>query len=938
MRHSLLLLALLLPSTVMANTEGTVAMSGRDFGKVSRVQIDGLPKEGYVLEPGNRGMELRFNKMPGKLSADDLPPGGAATRVKNAVVTEEGDTTILQLNYTCDCQAEVYEWQRKKLVIDIFSNEAVRNPDKIKEIPSKLSVTDDKKVKAKDLAKDPDKNTGDAGASAATAEATSTPTAATATTDGAAAAQQTASEATPNAAAAGNMGALVDGRPSASQQENSNAGAAGEQFKTAENRNNAPETKGSVAGATDVKTTADQKLRDGLRSALSAAQEGGVIRFKSKTAALGTDSGTNAMGGGAMNGTNNGRGNNAQGGDVATGQASNSNAYASNNNAGNASGPAIGGGGALSGNQTQGSSAMSALPTSGNAVALGKPSPFNGKPPQAFNATTPAGAGSSVGNTGASTSLLNGNVQTIIPGAPTGGNFNGNGATCQPDSAFAFNIPADQKNETEARADFYDRLTEFKGNLITEFDRTDPEAALQLAQYYTAYGFGDEAMGVLSSFSVPEQRGRTVQDIAELFTDLPPSKRSTLNVGTQCDGVHRVWSAYWALKNGDANTAAAIAQNIDAETDLMALPKSLRTQVGGDLALNLARHREFTQAEKLINIVAEKNNQHDPKVLLVRGMVEGEHGNAHAIIEKLNAVVSSAVDNNPEARLALAELKLSQNYPLSEDDLSSLEEIAYLHAQRKEGAIATALIAENTGQKKDIYGAFTHLSHSRYTSNEVDNPIMQQARTMFSAMAEKGFATDDAKNLNVYWDYPKLIPQEPQLLKSFAQRLQGLGYDKAATEVLANTRHAFPQAALSGGLVNLEAQSMLRRQQADGALNLLQQYPKDSTGIAMRLNAAQAYIKKGEPQKAVAQLAGLTQPDAVRLRAKAAWLSRDWNTAAQDYSNKQVFDTDSTAKTRAESARYMQTNTATAPLPTPDAAVNDAAKTIDLVKKALRHG
>ncbi|MFT6083468.1 MAG: hypothetical protein ACJA1M_000351 [Alphaproteobacteria bacterium] len=481
---------------------------------------------------------------------------------------------------------------------------------------------------------------------------------------------------------------------------------------------------------------------------------------------------------------------------------------------------------------------------------------------------------------------------------PTDVVFTTKNGTCLPDSAFK--LPSNNPEYDN----FYDKISDYRNDLIGEFDDINPENALKLAYHYISYGLGEEALQVLSNFPVPDQRGHIAKSMAELLTNRKLSDNSVFKNVDNCVGSQSLWAAYRYFKLGSEAKATKLSNFAHAADILKTFPVILQTQIGSSLALNLVRQESYASALELVNVLAMSRGQFNASVLLVRGLIDAKNGLADRALKRLVNVVDKTQGLDQQmAGLALSELKLASSIDLNQRDISILEEVIFLKGRELSGVQALALIAENESRYGNFKAAFERLSQKIYNNKQVKDPARIKAEQLFKRIAISGEGNENPKTLSVYWAYPELIPKNPVYLQAFAQRLFETGYDYGVVKVIKDIQKKFPDYSHENDVTFLKGQALFRQglyQDAINALNL----PVQDNKQYLHLKAKSLH-KIGQNQQAIALLSDLKDNQSIKLKASFALAEGDWDHVKQSYESLDTLSEKPELYYRTKASAYM---------------------------------
>ncbi len=483
-----------------------------------------------------------------------------------------------------------------------------------------------------------------------------------------------------------------------------------------------------------------------------------------------------------------------------------------------------------------------------------------------------------------------------LPGADNVTDFT---APCLPPATFA--LP-----EVGTEDSFYEKLSDYRGKLMNEFDKPDPETALKLAQYYVSYGMGDEAIQTLSSFDITDRRGFVVRSMAELLAGRPINTGSVFVTDgkASCEGPHALWKAYYAYKSGHDKQAADFAAKENVLKAFADLPRPLQTEIGTSLALNLVRAGNRAGAQSLVDIIADNVGQFDTGVMLVRGLIDASDGNAYRAIEGLETVMRTSTGPDTQmAGLALSEIKLATDASLREEELSALEEVAFLKSGEIDGARALALIAENYARAGRFDIAFERLQQNTYVEENVRDPVTVKIEALFRRLAVNGEGADNPNNLTVFWKYNEIIPRDPALYFNFAKRLYDLGHDRAVEEIIVYLEKEYPEYVKKQDVSFLAASSYIRLGEYQKAKSVLKDNYPDDTDYA--LLKAKALALNEEYAKAYETLKDFTGAAAENAKAYYASAGGLWKEAQESYETAYTYENAPDKDEMSRAAGYM---------------------------------
>ena len=707
-----------------------VALRGDDIGEVSRIVMDGIPEKGYKLRADNNKLHILFTDFAWSFLKEDMDALRFLKNIDKITYLIEDNLTVLTIVYNCPCQADVYKWHDKKLVIDVFSLDAVSNPAKVK--PDMLQEAEKQEAAQEKKAKE-------------------------------------------------------ELQPQASQDSK------------------------------PLKTDSVKDFEKNLKKLLSAAEEQGIVTLKPKTEPV-----------------------------------------------------------------------KDVLPTEVIEKII-----LESKPQIKLAELKPE---IKIDVERKFENIPDIQTQTLLPTDKD--IFKGGVHQCLPDAAFQL-PPNDPASDT-----FYDKLTDYRGKLIGEFDENDTEMSLKLAQHYISYGLGEEAIETLKVFGAPEHRGYIAQSMAELLTNRTPSSESVFAESDKCHGVQALWAAYRYYRMGDENKAKELSDFPEAPEMIATLPVTLQKDIGTALALNLVRGGSYKTAEAMIDEIAKKTNQFDHSVLLVRGLIDVQNGLSDRALETLEEVMTKTTGLDQQmAALALSELKLAMNKPLSVRDVSALEEMVFLKSRELTGARALALIAENESRYGNFFRAFHRLSENIFHEDGVKDPVTIKSEQLFRRLAVAGEGLENPNNFNVYYQYKRLLPDDPFLHVSFAKKLYDYGHDDPALNIVETMEIQHPDYFVKHDESYFKGKILFRLGRYEEALMALDKpYIDDKEYMSLK---AEALYYTGNYQEAYNALLPFKDTKSDIARARYALAAKQWDFAQKAYESASVTESNPDFYYGAKASGYM---------------------------------
>ena len=405
------------------------------------------------------------------------------------------------------------------------------------------------------------------------------------------------------------------------------------------------------------------------------------------------------------------------------------------------------------------------------------------------------------------------------------------GARCLPDRELDIAAWGSERS-------FGEQVGPLRARLTREFDRPSADAERALARLYIHFGFGAEALQLLRNTAMPETDRALLTQLGEIMESGQARGHGPLTGLHDCDGA----AALWATLADDPIPPGQVPDGKAILRTLSALPPHLRRHVGPVLSARLLAHGNRDLAAQVLRIVERGDNGPNPATALARAEMDLSRGKHAEASEALSSVVEANTYLSAEALIRLVDTRLASGTPVDHQ----LAELAGAYAQeyRKQpigadlGRVYIIALAESGAYDQ----AFAELA-TFSSSATAENQRLVRSRVM-AALARDGGEMPFLKHALA----PPASGQadiERQAANAVAERLLTLG---------------FP----------VEADSYLRQ-------------PSEAPVAehTRRLLRARAALAQLEPRRAEADLLGLRDEEADRLRARARSMDGDHETAAR---------------------------------------------------------
>lgn len=423
------------------------------------------------------------------------------------------------------------------------------------------------------------------------------------------------------------------------------------------------------------------------------------------------------------------------------------------------------------------------------------------------------------------------------PADPLGGEHGPVGPTCFDAEVFAF-------EDLRGAEAFLAALREHRAGLVGEFDRPNPDAALDLAKVYISSAMGPEARDILQGFGKPTAKSELYLDIAKLLDGQPVGPESSLR-RVDCLDEQAIWRAYLAAMEGRAEDA--VSDDRAAARAIERVPLALRQRMASIIGLAATEAGAWDRARDL-EAMAERSARYDGRtdgyaLLLSSRLAEWENKTDRAK-DLLHEARASDPDVADKALLQLAEFALRAESEIGRDtaDLrSDLRTLALLERGTPRGSDAFELemrLLDREVQQEEMIdevslgvelGLLASDRHAPLISSLVSQPAMAELSRPLGL---------------IYLENPERFGsamEQAEFRRALARSLAGMGAPELAAEVLRN-----------GDL--------------------------DQQTTAVEL--AQAYLEAGLPREAMETARAITsEQQRARIQAEALLQSREAETA-----------------------------------------------------------
>ncbi|QPM91280.1 hypothetical protein [Pseudooceanicola algae] len=409
----------------------------------------------------------------------------------------------------------------------------------------------------------------------------------------------------------------------------------------------------------------------------------------------------------------------------------------------------------------------------------------------------------------------------------------------------------------ELLGDFTDELGQLRRDLTGEFDRDNGAAYVTLARFYLKNGFGAEAIRSLETIPVNPDLGAEMSAVGRMLEYGHDSDDGPFAGKIWCEGE----AAVWAALTGERIPPGSDFQRASILNTVTLLPVPLKSYLGPLLAERFVAAQETDIARDILRIVDRDTPDTTPLRDFATAQLQTED-NGHPDSAAYDAIIARNDDLSPEALLHFANETLDHGTPVDPETIGLLE--SYRTQYRGDPISARLLTTEIAAQAStgNFPSAFElYNQHGDILEDETADRIADKLTRNLTANG------NDPTFTRLYFENAPLIREksEAETANAAAERLLALGFPDPAAQ-----------------LVALGAEG--------------------DTGRRRRLLRADIALAENAPDRAEAELFGMSGDDVDALRAKsrlavgdftgaerfflaagdpegaanAAWLARNW--------------------------------------------------------------
>ncbi|MDJ0627403.1 MAG: hypothetical protein QNJ44_04005 [Rhodobacter sp.] len=395
--------------------------------------------------------------------------------------------------------------------------------------------------------------------------------------------------------------------------------------------------------------------------------------------------------------------------------------------------------------------------------------------------------------------------------------------------------------------------------IVGEFDMAEPENIERLARAYLYLTFGAEARALLLAYPGAFPRPDIYAAIADIMDDGFAGTPGVLSDQLGCE----TRAALWALL---ARPSLGRSDAIASDAILVAfgeLPLHLRRHLGPGIAQRYLGIGDTDTAQAIRNSVTRAPGDHGAALGLVEADLSLAQGDDGAADDRFLEITGQGGPLAPQALIRLIDTRAETGREISDDFRRAAEALAFEHRGTELGAdLARAALRALIASGR-IMPALNGIAAAQDDGVLADDQVAALRQELFQKAAES--ATDEVF-LRAAVAGPLGLgarPRDVRTRRNVAARLLDLGLPEPARTVLSETR-GVPE-------------------------------PED------RLQIAEAFLMEDRPDLAIGYLAGLSDPRALRLRARSHEAMADYDGAAVVFARLGALSEETSALWRAKS-------------------------------------
>ena len=394
------------------------------------------------------------------------------------------------------------------------------------------------------------------------------------------------------------------------------------------------------------------------------------------------------------------------------------------------------------------------------------------------------------------------------------------------------------------------------------------ETIRALTAGFLSIGFGDEALALLTDAG---QEASAFADIARAVAERPIAQDGALLAAENCRGAHALWQA---VASAPAQAPALYARSDGA---VETLPLRLKRMIAGRLAAKMIEAQAWNEAEALFAVAAEDLETLSPELEYIRARLEKARGNVEESRDALRQIAAGGDSAADDALLALAD-SYTQAGVAPHDGFT--EDIGAL---AKVGGSSEAALAEAMGWA-DVGNVDAALLLLQTVGERSPEDLALARRSAYDVIdgalsgenANLALSALDAFLAHENWIAPER--RNTPLRRKLARAASGYGLPNLTFSLLDGIRGEGDKTLLQD-----KAAAALAAGDARTAIALAAPHAGEDDFAAIIVDAN---IREGRHYAALGAAAAIADANRkAEATARAAWLSRSWESALRGFND-----------------------------------------------------
>ena len=389
------------------------------------------------------------------------------------------------------------------------------------------------------------------------------------------------------------------------------------------------------------------------------------------------------------------------------------------------------------------------------------------------------------------------------------------------------------------KSSYSQQVAFWRGRLFDEFDRVNDAAAINLAKVLLHFGFGAEALETLLLSTVESSDREILVELAKII-DEPGEYASPIFEGQQvCDRDSALWAVLaWPGAAASSNREAVIRS-------VNSLPRGLKEHLGAAASRIFLKENERDVSDSILRILDRAQNDRNFASLLAEANSAELTGKQEVARTNRELVAESNTIHSPAALIQLVSQVLDERGTLGPEIVSLVSS----YERELEGTRIGLELARAKILGYAILGDFKEaVRNFSKTANHLESPSLHETRNDLLMLLTESASDADFIQFGL----------------SLAQ-----GFESDLDEMV---REKMVSRLLSLGL----------SRSANGLLSLLKTSDESNNSRILR---AQAALLEDLPYEALEATSGMSQPEAIKLRAKAMLKINRHSEAAELFSD-----------------------------------------------------